>query len=66
MQYIPAIQQLLRKATTEQLAMIYHFIRGLLAAPDALQKARRFSAGFCYPIFPGSGSNSTTTRGSAE
>lgn len=32
MQYIPAIQKLLSKATTEQLAMIYHFIRGLLAA----------------------------------
>lgn len=32
MQYILAIQNLLRKATTEQLAMIYHFIRGLLAA----------------------------------
>lgn len=32
MQYIPTIQNLLKNATTEQLAMIYHFIRGLLAA----------------------------------
>lgn len=66
MQYIPAIQKLLRKATTEQLAMIYHSSAACWPQPNALQKARRCSAGFCYPILPGSGSNSTTTRGSAE
>lgn len=32
MHYMPVIQKMLRRATPAQLAMIYHFIRGLLAA----------------------------------
>ena len=55
MQYIPAIQKLLRKATTEQLAMIYHFIRGLLAAACCPAKSPPEPGGLLLSDVPGVG-----------